>query len=168
MIQCITSIVIQVQTQILGSAYHTIGNAPNPISNASCDWSVCQCTQTEEYYICTDVQRVYLQQQMAQTHSLSNIPLQTMTPGNLYMDPLHGILPGNGLDRSTSTATSVVLRGITTIAISKHSTTTSRAISLSHQVSNTDSIIGIRSSVLASVYKFFSTYRVVIDLTCSF
>ena len=75
MIQCITSIVIQVHTQILASAYHTIGNAPNPSSNASCDWSVCPCTQTEEYYICTDVQTVYLQNWMAQTQSISNIPL---------------------------------------------------------------------------------------------
>ena len=49
-----------------------------------CNGSVCTCTQTEEYYVSTDFQTVYLREQTAQTPSLTNLPVLTTPIG----DPL--------------------------------------------------------------------------------
>ena len=46
-----------------------------------CNGSVCPCTQTEETYVCTDSQTVYLRDQMTRTPSLANPPILTTPPG---------------------------------------------------------------------------------------
>ena len=50
---------------------------------------VCPCTQTEEYYVCTDGQMVYLRDQMAQKPSIANPLVPTMPPRDLLLVPCY-------------------------------------------------------------------------------
>ena len=52
-----------------------------------CNGSVCPCTQTEETYVCTDSQTVYLRDQMTRTPSLANLLILTMPPGTPSSQP---------------------------------------------------------------------------------
>ena len=60
-----------------------------PDNKRGCGVSVCPCTQTEEYYVCTYGHTVYLQDQTNQTPSPSNPLLPTMPPGTRFTAPLH-------------------------------------------------------------------------------
>ena len=61
-----------------------------------CNGSVCPCTQTEEWYVCTCGQKVYLRYQTTRTTSLANLLIQTTPPGTPFTASLHGILPVHG------------------------------------------------------------------------
>ena len=53
-----------------------------------CNGIVFPCTHTEEYYVCTYCQMVYLRDQMTRTPSLSNPPIGTTPPGTPKKEPL--------------------------------------------------------------------------------
>ena len=57
------------------------------------------------------VRRVYLQDQMTQKPSLSNLPIRTTSPdsqGHASLSPLYGILPWHGLIYAKYTSTSTI------------------------------------------------------------
>ena len=60
---------------------------------AACNGSVYTCTHTEEYYLRTDGQTVYLGDQMTIKLSLANPLIRMMPLGTLFTDLLYGILP---------------------------------------------------------------------------
>ena len=53
-----------------------------------CNGRVCPCIQTEEQYVHTDFQTIYLQDQTTQTPSLANPPVPMTPPGNRFTSPL--------------------------------------------------------------------------------
>ena len=113
-----------------------------------CNRNICTCTQTEEYYVWTDVQTFYLCNHITRTPSLKNPLIQMTPPWTRWQAPLHGILPKTAhyppTSTSTSTYTSKVPRAINISASSKHSATGSRAQPFPHQLSAaTRPVIGI-------------------------
>ena len=51
------------------------------------------CTQTEDWYLCTDGSMVYLHDQITQTSSLANMPVQTTPPGTRFAALLDSLFP---------------------------------------------------------------------------
>ena len=59
-----------------------------PEKKIGCNRSVCPFTQTEEQYVRTDGQTVYLRDQTTITPSLANLPIRMIPPGNPFTAPL--------------------------------------------------------------------------------
>ena len=53
-----------------------------------CNWSVCTCTQSEEYYVCTNGQKVYLWDQTTRKPSLANPLVLKTLPGTRFISLL--------------------------------------------------------------------------------
>ena len=77
------------------------GRPVMPEKKRECNGSVCPCTPTEEQYVRTDDQTVYLQYQTNRIPSLSNPPIQTTPPGTLFTAALnfYQLAPMAGTDQ---------------------------------------------------------------------
>ena len=121
-----------------------------------CNWSVCPCTHTEEYYVYTDGHTFYLQYHMTRTTSLANPIVQTTPPGTPSLATLHGILT-NLRTRPYSTLHIRLQLHLQSCYLCchhnhcRHFTAASRTCTLLHQVFNASAVIVIPSSVLAVV-----------------
>ena len=115
--------------------------------NYLCNGSVSPCTHTEEYYIRTDSQTVYIQYQMSQTTSLVNPKLQKTPPRDL----LHVPITWNTAQSTPRSTLRLRLypQSCQCHNLRENSSAVSIARPLLFQVSNSSTLTGIRSYALA-------------------
>ena len=130
-----------------------------------CNGSLCPCIHTEELYVRTDNQTVYIQDQTTRTPSLANPPIRTTPPGTPFTDPLHGILPGYG-----PTLRFVYVYVYETVRLRLHHnhceqyTTASRDCPPLHHISNASPFIGSSFSGQLFSTWFDSQFLIWLDL----